>query len=930
MKHNINLRVVCTMFKTTITKLSHHIKYILLILGLSVGIANAQSSIATGGTVSTITVGGIKYFVHIFTANGTFTTTATISGLEYLVVGGGGGGTTLLSSKYYGNGGGGGDVKTGTLSNVAASTISVTVGAGGAGNHLASGDAGGQSIFSSITAAGGGGGVFDATQAGKGGTSGNGNLGADSDFGNTTGGGFHGGGGGGAGGIASTFNGGAGVSSSITGSPVFYGGGGSARRDVPTTFGDTTSGQTASNMAGADNSGAGGGGSYNIATYAGGSGIVIVRYPASTATTLGTPTGDAQSAAAGTAVANPLTVTVTDAENNPVVGHSVTFAVTAGGGSLGTTTATTDASGVATSTWTLGTTAGATQTVTATASGLTGSPVTFNATATGAAANLALTSGDTQTGAAGVQLANPITVTVTDANNNPVAGTTVTFAVTAGGGSLGTTTATTDASGVATSTWTLGATAGATQTATATASGLTGSPVTFNATATAGAAANLVFTAEPVGGLDGQALSTQPVVAIQDAFGNVITTDSSTVVTLAISSGAGGTLGGTLTAIASNGVATFTNVTLTGVGGTIYKIDATASGLTSATSGDVTVQTGVSPVELGQDVAEAMTLRSQAILSTAPDIGDLFNNIGPDNGFAVNSLDTGTAGYLNFAQTRINMQSSASGHTLRFSSKSSPEARLGNGIELWTQGKWVRTLSTGAKSDTFSGYFGGHKYLNKDTFVGLLGEVDITDSEADNSLGGKNIITSKGYLIGPYFASRNLGPTNISVEGLAAFGRSSNDVETSTGATGSFSSNRTFYKLKFNNKFKRGAYDLYPSIETTYFRDVSDAFTDSSGAAVAAQTSSSNDIALGLTAKRGIHLGNKSTSMLSMGAKLRYAATVSGTSVINQGDYVGRLDLGTSTSYGNNGRMYVDIFYDGLLKQGYESFGLSLKYSRQF
>ena len=57
----------------------------------------------------------------------------------------------------------------------------------------------------------------------------------------------------------------------------------------------------------------------------------------------------------------------------------------------------------------------------------------------------------------------------------------------------------------------------------------------------------------------GQAFATQPVVYEEDQYGNVETTDSSTVISAVPSPGAG-TLQGTDTAIVSGGVATFTNL----------------------------------------------------------------------------------------------------------------------------------------------------------------------------------------------------------------------------------------------------------------------------------------------------------------------------------------------------------------------------------
>jgi len=180
---------------------------------------------------------------------------------------------------------------------------------------------------------------------------------------------------------------------------------------------------------------------------------------------------------------------VRDAGNNPVAGVSVTFTVASGGGTVvPTTPVTTNASGIAQVTsWTLGTTAG-TNTLTATSAGLTGSPVTFTATGTaGAATQIAINAGNNQSARTGTAVAVPPSVIVRDANNNPVSGVGVTFAVASGGGTVvPTTPVTTNASGIAQVTsWTLGTTAG-TNTLSATSAGLTGSPVTFTATGTAG------------------------------------------------------------------------------------------------------------------------------------------------------------------------------------------------------------------------------------------------------------------------------------------------------------------------------------------------------------------------------------------------------------------------------------------------------------
>ena len=301
--------------------------------------------------------------------------------------------------------------------------------------------------------------------------------------------------------------------------------------------------------------------------------------------------GDAQSGAAGSALALPVVAFVTDAFGNGVSNVTVTFTVATGGGSTAPPSGTTDATGRIGSTWTLGSsstsqslTVGSTglasATATATASGaslawivkaqpaatqsagtitpavvvelkdgggtiatsfngsvtaaivsgpsggtlsgttnvtassgvasfsgltltkpgtytlgfsssgaasVTSAAFTVNA---GSGSALSVESGGSQSGTLGSMLGAPVVLKVTDIYGNAVAGKSVTFAVTSGGGSVGTPSATTDASGLASTTWTLGP-SGA-QTISGTSSGLTGSPITISAVSSGGSVARTV------------------------------------------------------------------------------------------------------------------------------------------------------------------------------------------------------------------------------------------------------------------------------------------------------------------------------------------------------------------------------------------------------------------------------------------------------
>lgn len=98
-----------------------------------------------------------------------------------------------------------------------------------------------------------------------------------------------------------------------------------------------------------------------------------------------------------------------------------------------------------------------------------------------------------------------------------------------------------------------------------------------------GPAAKLVFSTQPGGAQVNQPLVPQPVVQVQDNFGNVVTSFNGPV-TLAIANNpGGGTLNGTATVNAVNGVATFSGLSISQPGSG-YTLKATSGSLTPAIS----------------------------------------------------------------------------------------------------------------------------------------------------------------------------------------------------------------------------------------------------------------------------------------------------------------------------------------------------------
>jgi len=162
-------------------------------------------------------------------------------------------------------------------------------------------------------------------------------------------------------------------------------------------------------------------------------------------------------------------------------------------------------------------------------------------------------------------------------------------------------------------------------------------------TVTIGAASKLVVTTEPSSTvLAGATFSTQPVVYIEDANGNLLGTNSSIVVTAAVGTGMG-SLTGTLTATAVNGVVTFNGLAAPTTAQNGLKLTFTSSGLTSAVDG---TSITVNPVVTAPTVT---TVAPQSITAG----GALFEgSINPNGGTTTYWFEYGVdTSYGNFSAT---------------------------------------------------------------------------------------------------------------------------------------------------------------------------------------------------------------------------------------------------------------------------------------
>jgi hypothetical protein len=186
-------------------------------------------------------------------------------------------------------------------------------------------------------------------------------------------------------------------------------------------------------------------------------------------------------------------------------------------------------------------------------------------------------------GTAGVAFTPAIVVDVESAGNSIVTSDNSTVTLTSAGGTF-----TMQANnGAATFTNVILNTAGS-YTFTATDGSLT-SATSGTFTVAPASASKLVFTSVPASGTEGDALSPPVVVKVEDAFGNVVTSNDTNVGISEITGtlSASGTLSGVTTVAAVNGVATFSDLSLSATG--TYTLAAAQGGLTAGTSSIVTI-----------------------------------------------------------------------------------------------------------------------------------------------------------------------------------------------------------------------------------------------------------------------------------------------------------------------------------------------------
>jgi Pro-kumamolisin, activation domain/Bacterial Ig-like domain (group 3) len=285
----------------------------------------------------------------------------------------------------------------------------------------------------------------------------------------------------------------------------------------------------------------------------------------------------------GVSITPGVQVAVEDVNGNIVAGatNTVTISTNPGSAGIAGTVTGTPVKGIVTFSNLTFSAAGTGYTLNASAAGLTPAvSAAFNVILP--ANKLAFLGQPTSTNT-GASIVPSVQVAVEDTNGSVVPGATNTITIAIGNnpsaGILGGTATATPVNGVATFPNLTISAGGKGYTLTASSAGLTGATsAPFNVLSTA---TTLAFITQPSNTVVGKSIAPSVQVAIEDANGSIVAGATTPIVIAIGTNPSTGTLAGTTSANPANGIATFSNLTISAAG-TGYTLTASAAGLTSA------------------------------------------------------------------------------------------------------------------------------------------------------------------------------------------------------------------------------------------------------------------------------------------------------------------------------------------------------------
>lgn len=243
-------------------------------------------------------------------------------------------------------------------------------------------------------------------------------------------------------------------------------------------------------------------------------------------------------------------------------------------------------------------------------------------------------------------------------------------------------------------------------------------------------------------------------------------------------------------------------------------------------------------------------------------------------------------------------------------------------FDIWTQIYGARSSAGDARSSLWIGYFGAHYFVNDNTVIGGLVQLD--RAAEDNDVLGSSA-DGFGWMIGPYVAGKIEG-TTLSYEARAAWGQSDNSVSPLGTYSDGFDTERWLASAKVQGDFTHGVLTVTPAVQVTYFEETQKAYVDSLANSIPEQTISLGEVRFGPNFSWKMALADDMAVTPSFGVSGVWNFSTSDT-IASQGHPLGaevlraRFDVGLSTVNARGWTISASGYYDGIGVDDYEAIG---------
>ncbi|TNJ38581.1 HYR domain-containing protein, partial [Phaeobacter sp. B1627] len=251
----------------------------------------------------------------------------------------------------------------------------------------------------------------------------------------------------------------------------------------------------------------------------------------------------------------------------------------------------------------------------------------------------------------------------------------------------------------------------------------------------------------------------------------------------------------------------------------------------------------------------------------------------------------------------------------------------GGNKNSWLRLKGAWSEDGTAESQSAFGALGGHIHLQETVLLGAMLQFDHLSQDD-----GAARVEGTGWLVGPYVVAKLPGDP-LYFEGRLLYGQSSNTVSPFGTYEDDFDTSRLLAQVRVTGDYAYQNAVLSPYLNAAYLKDDQDAYTDSLGNLIGAQSITLRQIALGLDATRSLAV-DSGLLMLQAGISGVWSST-SGTAVAETvlpgyAGWRGKIDAGLSYESDGHGTLTATAFVDGLGAADFNSYGLSVGYTLAF